>query len=125
MAADLQLAAVLAAAEGRDFVLIGPPGTGKSQTITNIIADQRFGRRPASFGEWQAAGHHGRYATAARGVEACLPAPACVRDELTVYGDGSQTRSFCYVSDMVAGLLALMEADFDGMEPVNLGNPPS
>lgn len=35
-----QLAAVLAAAEERDFVLIGPPGTGKSQTITNIIADQ-------------------------------------------------------------------------------------
>ncbi len=35
-----QLSAVLAAAEGRDFVLIGPPGTGKSQTITNIIADQ-------------------------------------------------------------------------------------
>ncbi|HQU69964.1 MAG TPA: DUF3320 domain-containing protein [Albidovulum sp.] len=35
-----QLSAVLAAAEGRDFVLIGPPGTGKSQSITNIIADQ-------------------------------------------------------------------------------------
>lgn len=35
-----QLAAVAAAAEGRNFVLIGPPGTGKSQTITNIIADQ-------------------------------------------------------------------------------------
>lgn len=35
-----QLSAVLAASEGRDFVLIGPPGTGKSQTITNIIADQ-------------------------------------------------------------------------------------
>ncbi len=33
-----QLAAVVAASEGRDFVLIGPPGTGKSQTITNIIA---------------------------------------------------------------------------------------
>ena len=44
-------------------------------------------------------------------------------DELTVYGDGSQTRSFCYVSDMVAGLIALMDAEFDGMEPVNLGNP--
>jgi len=43
--------------------------------------------------------------------------------ELTIYGDGSQTRSFCYVSDLVAGLLALMEAEFDGMEPVNLGNP--
>lgn len=35
-----QLSAVLAAAHGHDFVLIGPPGTGKSQTITNIIADQ-------------------------------------------------------------------------------------
>jgi very-short-patch-repair endonuclease len=35
-----QLAAVLAAGAGHDFVLIGPPGTGKSQTITNIIADQ-------------------------------------------------------------------------------------
>ena len=44
-------------------------------------------------------------------------------DQLTVYGDGSQTRSFCYVSDMVAGLIALMEANIDGTEPVNLGNP--
>ncbi|MTE01037.1 NAD-dependent epimerase/dehydratase family protein [Paracoccus sp. YIM 132242] len=44
-------------------------------------------------------------------------------DELTVCGDGSQTRSFCYVSDMVAGLMALMEAEIDGTEPVNLGNP--
>ncbi|WP_299361527.1 UDP-glucuronic acid decarboxylase family protein [uncultured Paracoccus sp.] len=44
-------------------------------------------------------------------------------DELTIYGDGSQTRSFCYVSDLVAGLMALMEAEFEGMEPVNLGNP--
>lgn len=43
--------------------------------------------------------------------------------DVTVYGDGSQTRSFCYVSDMVAGLIALMESDFDGMVPVNLGNP--
>ena len=40
---------------------------------------------------------------------------------LTVYGDGSQTRSFCYVSDMVAGLLRL--ADSEVSEPVNLGNP--
>ena len=42
---------------------------------------------------------------------------------ITIHGDGSQTRSFCYVSDMVAGLIALMEADCDPMEPVNLGNP--
>ncbi|MFZ9228587.1 MAG: UDP-glucuronic acid decarboxylase family protein [Prochlorococcaceae cyanobacterium] len=40
---------------------------------------------------------------------------------LTVYGDGSQTRSFCYVDDLVRGLLALMESDCE--QPVNLGNP--
>ncbi len=40
---------------------------------------------------------------------------------LTVYGDGSQTRSPCYVSDMVDGLLSLGESDMTG--PVNLGNP--
>ena len=40
---------------------------------------------------------------------------------ITVYGDGSQTRSFCYVSDLVAGLLALMETP-DLFHPVNLGN---
>ena len=43
--------------------------------------------------------------------------------EITVFGDGSQTRSFCYVEDMVRGLIALMESDIDGLEPVNLGNP--
>jgi len=40
---------------------------------------------------------------------------------LTVYGDGSQTRSFCYVSDMVRGLYKLMYSRLNG--PVNLGNP--
>ena len=40
---------------------------------------------------------------------------------LTIYGDGSQTRSFCYVSDLVEGLMRLMNGDFVG--PVNLGNP--
>ena len=43
--------------------------------------------------------------------------------EVTIFGDGSQTRSFCYVSDMVAALIGLMESEFDGMTPVNLGNP--
>lgn len=42
-------------------------------------------------------------------------------DPLTVYGDGSQTRSFCYVDDMVAGLRALMETDGLRGEVVNLG----
>ena len=42
---------------------------------------------------------------------------------ITIYGDGNQTRSFCYVSDLVEGLIRLMESAVDGMEPVNLGNP--
>jgi UDP-glucuronate decarboxylase len=40
---------------------------------------------------------------------------------LTIYGDGSQTRSFCYVSDLVEGLMRLMNNEYIG--PVNLGNP--
>jgi UDP-glucuronate decarboxylase len=43
-------------------------------------------------------------------------------DPLTIYGDGSQTRSFCYQSDLVEGLLALMAVPTDP-GPVNLGNP--
>ena len=42
-------------------------------------------------------------------------------EPLTVYGDGSQTRSFCYVTDLVEGLIRLLRSDYDG--PVNLGNP--
>ncbi len=42
-------------------------------------------------------------------------------EPLTIYGDGSQTRSFCYVSDLVEGILRLMEVD--EAYPVNLGNP--
>lgn len=42
---------------------------------------------------------------------------------MTVYGDGSQTRSFCYVADMVEGLVRLMEAEGLAGEVVNLGNP--
>jgi dTDP-glucose 4,6-dehydratase len=42
-------------------------------------------------------------------------------DPLTVYGDGSQTRSFCYVDDLVEGIVRLLATDY--FEPVNLGNP--
>jgi dTDP-glucose 4,6-dehydratase len=42
-------------------------------------------------------------------------------EPLTVYGDGSQTRSFCYVEDLVEGIVRLL--DTDSHEPVNLGNP--
>ena len=42
-------------------------------------------------------------------------------EDLTVYGDGTQTRSFCYVSDLVDGILRLMRSDAN--DPVNLGNP--
>jgi dTDP-glucose 4,6-dehydratase len=42
-------------------------------------------------------------------------------ESLTIYGDGLQTRSFCYVSDLIEGILAL--ADSDEHLPVNIGNP--
>ncbi|MBT8442429.1 MAG: SDR family oxidoreductase [Gammaproteobacteria bacterium] len=42
--------------------------------------------------------------------------------DITIYGDGSQTRSFCYVDDLVRGLLALMDTGNDFTGPVNLGN---
>ena len=44
-------------------------------------------------------------------------------EPLTIYGDGSQTRSFCYVDDLVDGLLKLMDAPEGTTGPVNLGNP--
>jgi dTDP-glucose 4,6-dehydratase len=42
-------------------------------------------------------------------------------EPMTVFGDGSQTRSFCYVSDLIEGIWRLLHVDFH--EPVNLGNP--
>ncbi|MBC7899744.1 MAG: SDR family oxidoreductase [Saprospiraceae bacterium] len=45
-------------------------------------------------------------------------------EELTMYGDGSQTRSFCYVSDLVDGLIRLMNTEAENIHlPVNIGNP--
>ena len=44
-------------------------------------------------------------------------------EPITIYGDGSQTRSFCFVDDLVNGLVHLMEADNTITGPVNLGNP--
>lgn len=47
---------------------------------------------------------------------------ALAGEPITVYGDGSQTRSFCYVSDLVEGMIRMMDQD-DLIGPVNLGNP--
>lgn len=48
--------------------------------------------------------------------------PQALRDEpLTIFGDGSQTRSFCYVDDLIEGIYRLMMSDYH--EPVNIGNP--
>ena len=44
-------------------------------------------------------------------------------DPITIYGDGNQTRSFCYVDDLITGLIRLMESDGDTTGPINLGNP--
>ncbi len=42
-------------------------------------------------------------------------------EELTVYGDGGQTRSFCYISDLIEGIVRLLRSDYS--QPVNIGNP--
>ena len=42
-------------------------------------------------------------------------------EELTIYGDGQQTRSFCYVDDLINGIIKLMDSDFS--KPINIGNP--
>lgn len=44
-------------------------------------------------------------------------------DDITVYGDGKQTRSFCYVDDLVEGIIRMMASREDFLGPVNLGNP--
>jgi UDP-glucuronate decarboxylase len=44
-------------------------------------------------------------------------------DDITIYGDGQQTRSFCYVDDLVEGLIRLMSSRADFVGPVNIGNP--
>ena len=46
---------------------------------------------------------------------------ALKNEELTIYGDGSQTRSFCYVDDLINGMNLLMESSFK--KPINIGNP--
>jgi UDP-glucuronate decarboxylase len=48
---------------------------------------------------------------------------ALVGEDLTIYGDGSQTRSFCYMDDLIEGFLRLMASDKAVTGPVNLGNP--
>ncbi|RFB04506.1 UDP-glucuronic acid decarboxylase family protein [Parvularcula marina] len=44
-------------------------------------------------------------------------------EDITIFGDGSQTRSFCYVDDLIEGFMRLMETDDDVIGPINLGNP--
>ena len=44
-------------------------------------------------------------------------------EDITVYGDGSQTRSFCFVDDLIDGLTTMMDSDDSFIGPVNLGNP--
>ena len=44
-------------------------------------------------------------------------------DDITIYGDGSQTRSFCYVDDLIDGLIKLMQTGDEFIGPINIGNP--
>ncbi|MEG0027763.1 MAG: UDP-glucuronic acid decarboxylase family protein [Aurantimicrobium sp.] len=44
-------------------------------------------------------------------------------EDITIYGDGSQTRSFCYVDDLIAGMVSLMDSPSEITGPINIGNP--
>ena len=55
-----------------------------------------------------------------RAIPTFIP-QALRREPLTIYGNGTQTRSFCYVSDLIEGIYLLLQSDIH--EPVNLGNP--
>ena len=44
-------------------------------------------------------------------------------EDVTIYGDGSQTRSFCYVDDLIDGMLRMMDSEKGFHGPVNIGNP--
>ena len=48
---------------------------------------------------------------------------ALKNEAITLYGDGNQTRSFCYVSDLIDGFVRLMDSHDELLGPVNLGNP--
>jgi UDP-glucuronate decarboxylase len=48
---------------------------------------------------------------------------ALLNRDITVYGDGSQTRSFCYVDDLIDGLIRLMDSTDEIIGPINIGNP--
>ena len=48
---------------------------------------------------------------------------ALANEDITIYGNGTQTRSFCYVDDLINGIVTMMNSNSDFMGPVNLGNP--
>jgi UDP-glucuronate decarboxylase len=48
---------------------------------------------------------------------------ALQNEDITVYGDGTQTRSFCFVSDLIRGMVAMMESSDECIGPINMGNP--
>ena len=48
---------------------------------------------------------------------------ALKNEPITIYGDGMQTRSFCYVDDLIAGMIGIMDSVHAGPEPINVGNP--
>jgi UDP-glucuronate decarboxylase len=48
---------------------------------------------------------------------------ALKNEDITIYGDGSQTRSFCYVTDLIDGMVRMMNSPDELIGPINLGNP--
>src|ERR687893_366001 len=85
-------------------------------STSEVYGDPEVRPQPESYrGNVSTTGPRGVYDEGKRYSEALTGEP------LTVYGDGSQTRSFCYVDDLVDGIIALLRSGEP--EPVNLGNP--
>lgn len=56
-------------------------------------------------------------------VVSTLVVQAIKNEDISIFGNGSQTRSFCFVDDLILGLIKLMDSDFSVKGPINLGNP--
>ena len=56
-------------------------------------------------------------------VVSTLVVQAIKNEDISIFGSGSQTRSFCFVDDLILGLIKLMDSDFSVKGPINLGNP--
>ena len=100
------------------------PATTRASAARRRCSSTTTGRTTSTSG-WRASSTPTGHACS-RTTAAWSPTSSCRRcagEPITLYGDGSQTRSFCYVDDLIEGIVRLMDAPDDVIGPINLGNP--